>query len=152
MISAGAPMTEFDESLLKKREYELKLVQAWVDGRNKLANAALIANGAGLAIVITFVKDKGIDHVALAALRACTFGAALAFLAFLMTTLIAETVFNEAISEADGGSSNALGWISRPIPLFVYNLLVLLSFASLAYGIGYFTGSSEVLLETKSAG
>jgi hypothetical protein len=41
------------------KDYRLKVFEAWVSFKLKLVNFALIANGAVLATVFTFIKEKG---------------------------------------------------------------------------------------------
>jgi hypothetical protein len=45
------------------REYFLKLFQAWLDTKFKLASYALIGNAGALTVTLAFIKDKGPDFI-----------------------------------------------------------------------------------------
>ena len=69
----GARASESQDDL-KEREFQLKLLQAWADGKTKIATTGLLANGALLATAFAYMKDKGPDSPSTFALSAAEAG------------------------------------------------------------------------------
>lgn len=143
-------MSELSEFVLKKREYELKLIQAWSDGRSRIANIALIGNAAGLATALAFIKDKGHDEPSVRALNGCTLGMAFAFLALLLTWLITETAIDTAFKATGDEPNKTIISLSHPSVSVAFMALIFISLVGLGYGLAFFEGWSQATIDIKN--
>lgn len=75
------------------KEYALKVFQAWLDLKVKLAGFVLVANGAALATAIAFVKDKGPELEGVFTLKTSAFGLLFGGIALLIVRTFADGYF-----------------------------------------------------------
>ncbi|MHC2537001.1 hypothetical protein [Bradyrhizobium diazoefficiens] len=135
---------------LKEREFQLKILQAWTDGKAKIATTALLANGGLLATAFAYMKDKGADSPSSFALSSAEIGLMGAVFAYGVANAVSE----HALKDLADKKEKPLRWFSTKSVEWIYMLGMLLAvggfFSALAFFSGY-TDGSRWCLQNKEA-
>jgi hypothetical protein len=138
-------MDSSQEDEMKLREYQLKLVQAWAELKNKVANTAALANIGLLATVVTFMKDKGPDHPSMFALSAGTVGLGSAAFAMLIVWSSSETAINSIIT--NDKPEEQVKKLANKAASVLFGLSILVAATGFMGAIAAFTGYTQAIFE-----
>lgn len=135
---------------LKEREFTLKLIQAWAEGRNRIATAAAVLNGATLATIVTIIKDKGSVEPYLSPLGYSLVGLFFGILAIATSWQLVDSAIEKLIK----GQKEVTTALTHKVVELAFMLFVLASgagfFLSAGYFIGYTRGDYELSQSAKS--
>jgi hypothetical protein len=135
-------MAESNEDDLKKKEFELKLVQAWTDTRYKVATVFLLGNGAAVATALTYIKDKGFDEPSVNALRSSLGGITAAVVALLIVWAVSEHLLAvlSKKSHADYTTSQSR---AQKYTGIVFLVMILISGLYFTHGSAFYEGWAQ---------
>jgi hypothetical protein len=133
------------------KESRLKLLQAWLDIKFKIAGFVLIANGAALATAVAFLKEKGPELEGIFTLNAAVWGLMFGGIAITIPWLFSDSYFADHLDgavPAQTETKSLPAWAQRlktkwtPIRLVnaAFALFILLSAASLLGSVSYLMG------------
>lgn len=79
-----------DRSAEGDKAHQLKVFQAWLDLKTKVAGWVLIGNGVALTTAVAFIKDKGLEMEGLFVLKFSAIGITLAAFALMAVKTFAD--------------------------------------------------------------
>lgn len=137
-------MTDEQEEEQKKREFALKVVQAWADSRNKIATGVAVLNGAVLATTVTILKDKGEIEPYVTALHSSLFGITAAIFALALVWGLSEHVLGRiGKSESELHVRGVMSWF----PSLLFIALIAASFMGFVASTAFFQGWTDASYE-----
>jgi hypothetical protein len=130
------------------KEHQLKLFQAWLDLKTKLAGWALIGNGAALTSAVAFIRDKGPESEGVFVLNFSAFGIGLAAFALLIVQGFADGYLLRQLGEEREPTTKLGKWLrGRPMTFSIantaFNALIFLSAMSFMACVVYYSGVLE---------
>ena len=138
-------MDSLHEDEMKLREYQLKVVQAWAELKNKVANTVALANIGLLATVVAFMKDKGTDYPSLFALSSGTAGLGSAALAMLIVWSNSEAAINCIITN-EKAEEEVKKLANKGLTL-IFSLFIAGAALGFMCAVAVFTGYSQAIFE-----
>jgi hypothetical protein len=133
------------EDEMKLREYQLKLVQAWAELKNKIATMMALANVGLLATVVAFMKDKGPDSPSLFALGSGSFGLMSSGIALLMVWASSETAINRIIT--NDKPEEHIKNLANKVVTNLFALFIMGGAIGFIGSVAMFTGYSQAIFE-----
>lgn len=140
--------SEHIDEVMKQREFELKLIQTWSDARYKIASLLLLGNGAAIATVLTFLKDKGPDELAMFVLDWSTMGLVCAGFATLFTWMVTESALGKAA--AVDKKDSVFKPLSHWLVYLVFMAAIIGSAGSLVTGLSFLKGWSQATIDIRN--
>ncbi|UGX94233.1 hypothetical protein G6321_00053300 [Bradyrhizobium barranii subsp. barranii] len=130
---------------LKEREFDLKLIQAWAESRNRIAVAAAVLNGATLATVIATMKDKGNIEPYMSTLGFSIFGLAAGMVAVAFAWQFADSAMEKLMKREKAATAILVHWLVG----LVFFLVIMASVGGFLLSASYFSGYMQASLELR---
>lgn len=140
-MDSPEPLLQVSETQddLKEREFQLKLLQAWTDGKTKIATTGLLANAGLLATAFAYMKDKGPDGPSSFALNAAEAG----LMGGLFAYGVANAISEHALKDLADKKENPLRWFSSTLVEWCYMLGMLAAIGGFLSALAFFSGYTD---------